>query len=48
MTKVTEKPAFIAAKEIMNKSYFNHKPSKYGKDTGRHSINVIILLNGEE
>ena len=48
MTKVVEKLAFPAAKELMNKSYFNHKPSKYVKDTGRCSVNLRILFNGAE
>ena len=48
MTKVVEKLAFPAAKELMNKSYFNHKPSKDGKDTGRRSVNIRILFNAAE
>ena len=45
MTKVEENPSFPSDKELMNKSYFNHKPSKDGKDTGRRSVNIRILFN---
>ena len=48
VTKVAENLAFPEAKEIMNKSYFNNKPSKDGNDTGRCSVNLRILFNGAE
>ena len=48
MTKVEENSAFSSDKELMNKAYFNHKPSKDGKDTGRRSVNIRILFNAAE
>ena len=45
MTKVSENLVFPAAKDLMNKAYFNHKPSKNEKYKGRHIVNLSILFN---